>query len=89
MVKWHTKLFPLYDEMLALVEGRHATGEGVFRITAMMLGDAKLDDEEDNENEHDSHDIRCNNSFETSGDHSVSAEQFFEDDLVRHATSFS
>jgi hypothetical protein len=72
VVKWHTKPFPLYDEMLALIEGRHATGRGVFCVTAMTHGDAKSD-EEDNKNEHDSHGIRCNDSFETSGNHSASA----------------
>lgn len=44
-VKWRTKPFPLYDEMLALVEGRHATGENVFRVSQTTSGDAKSDDE--------------------------------------------
>jgi hypothetical protein len=55
----------------------------------MTHGDAKSDDEEDNKNKCDGHGIGCNNSFKTSGDCSASAEQFFEDDWVRHATSFS
>ena len=29
---WRTKPFPLYDEILPLVEGRYATGEGAFNI---------------------------------------------------------
>jgi hypothetical protein len=28
---WRTKSFPLYDDIAPLVEGRAATGEGVFR----------------------------------------------------------
>jgi hypothetical protein len=28
---WQKKPFPLYDEMLLLVDGRAATGKGVFR----------------------------------------------------------
>ena len=31
---WQTKLFPLYDEMLLLVDGRMATGKGVFCASA-------------------------------------------------------
>lgn len=38
-VKWRTKAFPLYDVMLALVEGRHATGENVFRVTQLSSDD--------------------------------------------------
>ena len=75
--------------MLSLVEGRYATGEGVFHITAMTHTDAKSDDEEDNKNKCDGHSIKCDDSFKTSGDHSASAEQFFEDDWVHCATSFS
>ena len=85
-VKWHTKSFPLYDEMLALVEGRHATGENVFCVTQLTLADAKLDEDEDGEDEHNSHGIEHDNSFETNGEGPGSAEQSFEDDWVRHPT---
>jgi hypothetical protein len=70
--------------MLALVEGRHATGENVFCVTQMTPGDAILD--EDGEDEHNSHGIEHDNSFETSGEGPGSAEQSFEDDWVCHPT---
>jgi hypothetical protein len=65
--------------MLALVEGRHATGENVFRVTQMTSGDTKSDDE-DNEDERDGHGITCDNSFEGTG----SAEQPFSDWVCSH-----
>ena len=67
--------------MLALVEGRHATGENVFCVTQMTPGDAKLDNK-DNEDERDGNSIVHNNSFETSGEGPGSAEQSFSDDWV-------
>jgi hypothetical protein len=85
-VKWRTKSFPLYDEMLALVEGRHATGENVFRVTQLTPADAKLDEDEDSEDERNSHGIERDNSFKTNGEGPGSAEQSFEDDWVHHST---
>jgi len=67
--------------MLALVEGRHATGENVFRVTQMTPGDAKSDDEDDKD-ERDGNGIVRDNSFETSGEGPGSAEQSFSDDWV-------
>ena len=62
--------------MLALVEGRHATGNNVFRVTTQLEatpGDIKSDEED--EAEHHGHGIEHNNSFETSGG---SEEHFFD-----------
>jgi hypothetical protein len=73
--------------MLALVEGRHATDENVFCVMQMTPGDAKWDEDEDSEDdEHNGHGIEHDNSFETSGEGPGSAEQFFENDWVRHPT---
>jgi hypothetical protein len=63
--------------MLALVDGRNATGTNVFFVTQLTSGDAKLD--EDGEDEHNSHCIECDNSFETNGKGPRSAEQSFEE----------
>jgi hypothetical protein len=71
---------PLYDEMLALVEGRHTTSENVFHITQMTPGDAKSDDKD----ECNIHSITCYNSFETSSDDLGSAKQSFSDWVCSH-----
>lgn len=62
-VKWRTKAFPMYDEMLALVEGRHATGENAFRVIQLSLGDAKSDGEVNRDSSQASIMIARNNSF--------------------------
>ena len=49
---WRTKPFPLYDDILPLVEGRHATGEGAFRVPEMR--DHDIDDLRYG---HDGHDL--------------------------------
>jgi hypothetical protein len=44
---WRTKPFPLYDEILPLVEGRYATGEGAFNIGESY--DDDIDDSVEND----------------------------------------
>jgi hypothetical protein len=65
--------------MLALVEGRHTTGENVFRITQMTSGNTKSDDEGD-EDEGDGHGVMRDSSFKGLG----SAEQSFSDWVCSH-----
>ena len=36
-IKWRTKLFLLYDVILTLVEGRHATDKNAFRLMQMTF----------------------------------------------------
>lgn len=91
-----TKSFPLYDEMLALVEGRHATGGNVFHVTPTTSGSRVTKSDEEHEDKRDGHNIKhggrsikCDNSFETNGEGSESVEPFFKDDWVRHPISFT
>lgn len=74
--------------MLALVEGRHATGENVFHVMQMMSGDAKSDDEV-NKVKCDSPGIMRNNSFSFEIDEGPeSIEQPFSDWVCPQSCSF-
>ena len=47
---WCSKGFPLYDEILPLVEGRHATGELVYHaleLNSSIVGDVGHEDRDD------------------------------------------
>jgi hypothetical protein len=48
---WRTKPFPLYDDILPLVEGRAATGEGVFRAGKDLLASQDLTSSDESEHE--------------------------------------
>ena len=39
MKQWRTKPFPLYDGILRLIEGRHATGQGVVQVVPKYADD--------------------------------------------------
>jgi hypothetical protein len=62
--KWCTQSFPLYDEILPLVEGRHATGELAWHIPEMhsssVAGSDHGNDAEDNGEELQATDLADN-----------------------------
>lgn len=47
--KWHSKSFPLYDDILPLVDGRHATGEFAFWIPEMHSLSPPIPEEDAND----------------------------------------
>lgn len=77
---WHYNPFPLYDDILSLIEGRHATGEGALHIpdTGRSIsltpeaGESILwpstDEEEENETPISSHRLKRERAASTSPD---------------------